>query len=77
MKNWTIGKRIALGFAMVLILFSATAITSFVMLKRVKASEDAIIKQALPELDYAARIKSVASEIQIDTLECRAGFQRR
>jgi methyl-accepting chemotaxis protein len=85
MKNWSIAKRITFGFAAVLILFSATAITSYVMLKRVKATEDAIVKQALPGLDCAARIKAVASEIQIGVLRHilakdptdKTGFEKR
>ncbi len=68
MKNWTIGKRITLGFASVLTLFVTTSIASMAMLKRVKTSEDVIVNQALPSLEKAARIKSAAGEIQIGVL---------
>lgn len=68
MNNWTIRKRITFGFAVILLLFAAVAVTSKVMLKTVKTHQQVITEDALPGVGAAGDIEEVASEIQINVL---------
>ena len=68
MNHWTIRKRITFGFAAILLLFAAVAVTSKVMLKTVKQHQQAITEDALPGLGAAGDIERIASEIQISVL---------
>ena len=45
MNHWTIRKRITFGFAAILLLFAAVAVTSKVMLKTVKQHQQAVVGQ--------------------------------
>jgi len=65
MKNWTIGKRITAGFAVVLILFAAVAATSFTLLERVKANQQEVVNDVLPGLEISSDIKAATYEIQL------------
>jgi methyl-accepting chemotaxis protein len=68
MSNWTIRKRITVGFSVILIMFASVAVTAKIMLKAVKVQQQAITEDALPGLGAAAEIEKTASEIQINVL---------
>ncbi len=68
MNNWTIRKRITFGFAAILLLFAAVAVTSKVRLTTVKTQQQVITEDALPGLGAAGDIQVIASEIQINVL---------
>jgi len=68
MKNRTIGKRIIFGFATLLLLVSALAITSFVLLRQVRAEADFVKQDALPCLTLITKSKDLVSEIQLRLL---------
>jgi methyl-accepting chemotaxis protein len=68
MKKLTIGKRIALGFAVVLTLLAVTAVASFCLLKQVKRHQDEIVHQAMPGSITAGQIKFLACEIEFSVL---------
>lgn len=68
MRNLTVGKRVTLGFAVVLLLFAGVAGSSIYLLQQVKSHESEILDKALPGVVASAKIKGVASEIQIAVL---------
>jgi len=68
MQNLTVGKRVTLGFVVVLLLFAGVAGSSIYLLRQVKAHESEILDNALPGVVASAKIKGVASEIQIAVL---------
>lgn len=68
MQNLTVGKRVTLGFAAVLLLFAGVATCSIYLLQQIKAHESEILDNALPGVVASAKIKGIASEIQIAVL---------
>ena len=68
MKNLTIGKRVILGFTVVLLLFAGVAVTSLALLQKVKSHEHDIVDDALPGITSSAKIKNATSEIQVAVL---------
>lgn len=68
MKTMTLGKRIALGFAIILTLFSGVAATSYILLRDVKKQLALVTGDALPGIASAGQIKSNAAEIQLAVL---------
>jgi methyl-accepting chemotaxis protein len=68
MNNWTIRKRIVIGFATVLALVAGLAITSTVLLGRIRAESNYLDTDALPGLEAMSKIKGSATEIQIKVL---------
>lgn len=68
MLNLTIGKRVILGFTVVLLLFAGVAGTSLYFLHQVKIHENEILDDALPGITATAKIKDLTSEIQLAVL---------
>jgi methyl-accepting chemotaxis protein len=68
MKNWTIGKRVIAGFAIVLLLFAGAGAVSYVILKNISGHVAYVVEVSLQSLEAAAEIKSNAAEIQLFTL---------
>jgi methyl-accepting chemotaxis protein len=67
-NNTTVGRRIALGFGLVLGVFTLVAVTSLFLLRRVEVRQHIVTDNSVPDLAVAARIKAVAGEIQIAVL---------
>jgi methyl-accepting chemotaxis protein len=68
MKHWTIAKRISLGFTIILLLFAAVAVSSFILLRQVKTQLSLVTNDGIPGLSLAGRLKSNAGEIQLAVL---------
>jgi methyl-accepting chemotaxis protein len=68
MKNWTIGKRITLGFTVILALVAIVAVTSVLLLHRIKAQEEAMTSDALPGITAAGEAKYLTAEIELGVL---------
>jgi methyl-accepting chemotaxis protein len=68
MKHWTIGNRIIAGFATLLLLVTALAVTSFILLRHVRNEADFLSGQALPGLTAIAESKNAVNEIQLRVL---------
>jgi len=69
MKNWTIGKRIICGFATLLVLVGILAITSFVLLRQVRAEAEFVDTDVMPCQILMAKIKNTVGDIQIKVLQ--------
>jgi methyl-accepting chemotaxis protein len=68
MQNWTIKKRIVLGFTSIFVLVAILAITSFAMLRQVRTKTDHVHSKVLPGLTAMSEIKGKVGEIQIGVL---------
>jgi methyl-accepting chemotaxis protein len=68
MTTWTIGKRINLGFAVILLLFAGVAAASFVLFRDVRQKLDLVISDGLQGVDFAGRLRNTASESQLEIL---------
>ena len=68
MNNWTIGKRVTLGFASVLAILAVMAATSFVLLKQIKTHQDGILGDALPGITASGQIKYLACDAELNML---------
>ncbi len=68
MKNWTIGKRIILGFATVLVLVAILAVTSALSLHSIHKNLAMVTEDSLPGLTAISQIKGLVDTIQIDLL---------
>jgi methyl-accepting chemotaxis protein len=68
MNNWTIGKRITAGFAVILTLFAVVAATSFFLIRQVKGHQEAIINDALPGVTASGQVKFFACEAELSLL---------
>jgi methyl-accepting chemotaxis protein len=68
MKNWTISRRITVGFAVVLILVAIQAAVSFAKLREVKSEAGDVAADSLPGAIIANKIKSYADENQLSML---------
>ena len=68
MKNWTIKKRITVGFAVVLGLVAAQSAATFYLLKAVSRQTQSIATDSLPGTILAAKLRDSVSIAQIDTL---------
>lgn len=65
MKNWTIKRRIVVGFVVILTLFAIAAISSITLLRQVKANQGDVINKALPGVTSSSEIKYIACEIEL------------
>ncbi len=68
MKNWTIKKRIVLGFAVILGLVAASAVASFIVLRQVKHEAEFMDTDVVPCLDMMAKLNGAVGEIQMSIL---------
>jgi len=68
MKNWTISKRIAFGFAATIVLTAVISGTSWFLFHNIKGSVEQITGDALPGVSAAADISENAGYIQISVL---------
>jgi len=68
MKKWTIGKRVTLGFAVVIGILATMAITSYTLLKKIEAHQHGIIGDALPGITDAGQIKYLACDVELNFL---------
>ena len=68
MKNWTIKKRILLGFSTILAMVLGLAITSCLLLHKIRAEANLMNTDALPGATSMAQIKGMVSEIEIKVL---------
>jgi methyl-accepting chemotaxis protein len=59
MKNWTIGKRIVLGFAALLMIAAALGLFAFTRLIAIKAQSDRITADCLPGVYYISQIETI------------------
>jgi len=62
MKNWTIGKRIALGFAGVIIIALALGAFAYAWLLAIKGHTDQITKQSFPTIELVYRAQKNAQD---------------
>ena len=62
MKNWTIGKRIAAGFASVIIIALALGAFAYTRLVAIKGQSDRITKQARPTVELVCRAERNARD---------------
>jgi methyl-accepting chemotaxis protein len=65
MKNWTIGKRVTAGFALILAILAVVAVTSFILLNQIKAHQQDVLTDAMPGITAAGQIKYAAGEIEL------------
>jgi methyl-accepting chemotaxis protein len=65
-KDWTIKKRIALGFASILILAGLVGATGLVAISRIQSNFGSIVDDALPGVTLAGKIKSLVLQRQLD-----------
>ncbi len=80
MKNWTIKKRIIVGFATVLALVTSLAITSFFMFRQIRAESDFLDNDALPGMEAMTEINNTVGDIQIKVLRtilAKTGEERK
>ena len=63
MKNWTIGKRITFGFAVVLVIMLALSIFIRSRIGVIQAGTVAVARQSIPGLEYLTDAKECANEI--------------
>jgi methyl-accepting chemotaxis protein len=68
MKNWTIGKRITLGFALIITLVAGLAITSFIMLRQARLEANILVQDALPAAIAMSEVHHRSDQIQLDVL---------
>ena len=68
MKNWTIGRRIILGFALIIALVASLAITSFILLRQAKTEANFLATDALPGTIVMSEIGRQVDQIQIGVL---------
>ncbi len=71
MKNLTIGKRIALGFAAVLVLVAILAVAAVLSLRTIHKTLPMITEDSLPGVTAMAQIGSLSQDIHIATLKHR------
>jgi methyl-accepting chemotaxis protein len=69
MKNWTVGKRIVFGFAIVLALVAALAVTTSQLLRQINRESQSMATDIVPGVVQIAQIKSQLGEIQIRMLD--------
>jgi methyl-accepting chemotaxis protein len=69
MKNWTVGKRIVFGFAIVLALVAALAVTTSQLLRQINDEAQSMATDIVPGVVQIAQIKSQLGEIQIRMLD--------
>jgi methyl-accepting chemotaxis protein len=65
-KDWTIKKRIALGFASILILTALVGAAGLGAINRIQDHFGALIDDALPGVTLAGKIKSLVAQRQLD-----------
>lgn len=68
MKSWTIGRRITLGFAVILGVLVAVALTSVILLKQIKVHQQDVVTEALPGITASGQVKYLACEIELSVL---------
>jgi methyl-accepting chemotaxis protein len=68
MQNWTIKKRIAFGFSLVIVLVLGLALVNLALLNRIDGAVDNLTEDALPGLAAAGHINSAVGQIQVAVL---------
>ncbi len=68
MKDWTIKKRIALGFTSILILTALVGLAGLGAIGRIQDQFGALVDDALPGVTLAGKIKSLVAQRQLDLL---------
>ena len=68
MNHWTVKKRIAAGFAVILGLVTILGITSFVLLQQASDAAHFMTVDAMPGMDAMSQIKGAVGTIHIDVL---------
>jgi len=68
MKNWTIGGRVAVGFAAFVVILAVMALTSCLLLKQIKTHEDGILRDALPGITTSGQIKYLACDMDLNVV---------
>ena len=68
MKNWTIKRRIVVGFAAVLLLVICQAAAAFLLNRSIATETRSVATSTLPALTVVARMKALVGEIQITVL---------
>jgi len=66
MKNWTIGKRVTAGFAIILVILAVVALTSYILLNQIKVHQQDVINHALPGISTVGQVKYLACEIELN-----------
>lgn len=66
MKNWTIGKRVTIGFATILAILGLVAVTSYILLGQIKEHQQDVIEHALPAISTVGQVKYLACEIELN-----------
>src|SRR6185312_10063544 len=59
MKNWTVGKRIIFGFALLLVLSASLGLFAFTRLNAINTQTGRITVNCLPGIYYSGQIESV------------------
>ncbi len=72
MNNWTIRKRIVLGFGLVLLLVAAQTAFSFSSLRRAQRASAQVADQAVPGTALAAQVARRIADAQIAVLRALA-----
>jgi methyl-accepting chemotaxis protein len=67
-KDWTIKKRIALGFASILILAALVGAIGLIAISHIQSNFGAIVDDALPGVTLAGKIKSLVVQRQLDLM---------
>ena len=62
MTNWTVGKRIAAGFASVMLIAAALGATGYVMFVRVAGEVNSLSQHALPVVEHSSGVERAAFE---------------
>jgi CHASE3 domain sensor protein len=68
MKNWTIKKRIVLGFTTLLVLVALLAVTTFTLLRQVKAEADYVSQNSLLSMAHIADVNDTIGQIQVQVM---------
>ncbi len=66
MKNWTIGKRVTFGFAIIITILAIVGLASFMLLRQIKANQEEVINHALPGISTVGQVKYLACEIELN-----------
>ncbi|HVY68517.1 MAG TPA: methyl-accepting chemotaxis protein, partial [Verrucomicrobiae bacterium] len=68
MKNWTIHKRLTLGFAAILVLPTVLGVAGFLLMRHLSAQVGDIINDGMPGMATAGKISAYANEVQLNVV---------